>query len=387
MHWTRKTIYTLLTIFILSYFLYFYIQNIFLPVQFKRFVITRAQEYLHRNVTIDKIHFSPLSGFVVRNLTVYQKDDPERVFLQADEVTFHVLLAPVFQRKIILIPSMRVSGPFVQITREETTRWNFSDLLEDRKSSTSGKTKSSWIIAPRKIIVKDGEIAYTDRTVPENFHEVISGIELDARFSLNKIIRFTLQGKIPRRESTVNIKGNYYLESRKLSARVMAERIALAQYLSFVSSPSAKGSLRGRDLWLPQDIHFRDGILTALDVNLNWERDGLQAQGSAAVDKMDVELAEGGKIVTSARATDVSLTRQDGRWRASGHLESDSTVIMFAQGHSLNGKISAEVKSLDISPQGMSAQGSLILEETRVVTGGKQRYPRAGLAGRQLCHA
>lgn len=358
-HWTRKTIYTLLTAFILSYFLYFYIQNIFLPVQFKRFVIARAREYLKRDVTIDEIHFSPWGGFVVRNLTVYQKDDPGRVFLQADEVTFHVLLAPVFRKKIILIPSMRVSGPFAQIVREGAHQWNFSDLLHARKPS---ETKSSWTIAPRKIIVKGGEIAYTDRSVPENFHEVISDIELDARFSINKIIRFTLQGKIPRRESTVNIKGNYYLESRKLSARVMAERIALAQYLSLVSSPSA-------DLWRPQDIHFQDGILTALDVNLNWERDGLQAQGSAAVDKMDVELAGGTKIVASARATDVSLTRQDKRWTAGGRLESDSTLITFTQGRSFNGKISAEVKSLDISPRGTSAQGSLVLREMRAVTG------------------
>ena len=104
-------------------------------------------------------------------------------------------------------------------------------------------------------------------------------------------------------------------------------------------------------------------------MNLNWERDALQAQGSAAVDKMDVELAEGEKIVASARATDVSLTRQNKRWSAGGHLESDSTFITFARGRSLNGKISAEIKSLDISPQGMSAQGSLILKETRVVIG------------------
>lgn len=358
-HWTRKTIYTLLTVFILSYFLYFYIQNIFLPVQFKRFVIARAREYLKRDVTVDEIRFSPWGGFVVRNLTVYQKDDPGRVFVRADEVTFHVLLAPVFREKIILIPSMRVSGPFAQIVREDARRWNFSDLLQAR---TPSETKSSWTIAPRKIIVKGGEIAYTDRSVPENFHEVISGIELDARFSINKSVRFTLQGKIPRRESTVNIKGNYYLESRKLSARIMAERIALAQYLSLISSPPA-------ELWPPGDIRFQDGILTALDLNLNWERDGMQAQGSAAVDKMDVELAGGTKVAASARASDVSLTRQNKRWTASGRLESGSTLVTFAQGRSFNGKISAEVKSLDISPQGTSAQGSLTLEEARVVTG------------------
>ncbi len=358
-HWTRKTIYTLLTVFILSYFLYFYIQNIFVPVQFKRFVIARAREYLKRDVTLDEIRFSPWGGFVVRNLTVYQKDDPGRVFLQADEVTFHVLLAPVFRKKIILIPSMRVSGPFAQIVREGAHQWNFSDLLHAR---TPAETKSSWTITPRKIIVKGGEIAYTDRSVPENFHEVISGIELDARFSINKSVRFTLQGKVPRRESTVNIKGNYYLESRKFSAHVMAQRIALAQYLSLVSSPPA-------ELRTPGDIRFQDGILTALDLNLNWERDGLQAQGSAAVDKMDVELAGGTKVAASARASDVSLTRQNKRWTASGRLESDSTMVTLTQGRSFTGKISTEIKSLDISPQGTSAQGSLVLQETRVVTG------------------
>ncbi len=369
MHWTRKTIYTLLTIFILSYFLYFYIQNSFLPVQFKRFVIARAQEYFHRNVTIDEIRFSPLSGFVMRNLTVYQKNDPARVFLQADEVTFHVLLAPAFQKKIILIPSMRLNGPFVQITREEADRWNFSDLLDARRPPASGQAKSSlsvpaspaggrqagWTIAPRKIIVKDGEIAYTDLTVPENFHEVISDIELDARFSLNKIIRFTLAGKVPRRESTISIKGNYYLESSKLSARVIAERVALAQYLSLIP--------------LPPDTRFQDGVITLLDLNLNWERDALQAQGSASVEKMDVELAGEKRIATSVRATDLSLTRQNKRWTANGQLVSESTLITFAQGRSFNGKINADIRSLDISAKGMSAQGNLVLQEARVVTG------------------
>ena len=349
-HWTRKTIYTLLTVFILSYFLYFYVQNIFLPVQFKRFVIVKAQEYLKRNVTIDEIHFSPLSGFVVRNLTIYQKDAPDRVFLQADEVTFHVLLAPVFQKKIILIPSLRVNGPFAQIVREGTNQWNFSDLLEARKPST---TKNSWTIAPRKIIVNDGEIAYTDQTVPENFHEVISGIDLDARFSLNKIIRFTLEAKVPRRESTVNIKGNYYLGSRKLSSRVMARRIPLAQYLSLVPPP--------------QGIDLKDGVVTALDINLNLEQNTLQAQGSLTIEKAIVEFGDDKKIMTSLQASDIFLARQDGRWKAGGHLESTATHAAVGS-RSFDGAITADIKSLDISPEGMSAQGGLILKEARLVT-------------------
>ena len=352
MHWTRKTIYTFLTIFILSYFLYFYVQNIFLPVQFKHFVIAKAQEYLHRHVTIDEIHFNPLRGFIVRNLIVYQKDAPDRVFLQADELAFHVLLAPIFQKKILLIPSISVKGPVIQLTREDKDRWNFSDLITPGRET---KPMSSWIIVPRKIIVKDGEIALADQSVPEGFHEVISDIDLDARFSLNKIIRFTLEGKIPRRKSTISIKGNYYLDSRKLSCRALGQNIPLAQYLSLVS--------------LPQDIHFQDGVVTAIDLNLNLESQTLQAQGGLTIEKIEADLVDGKKITASFKATDVFLTRQDGRWKASGHLESAATHVSLNDEKSFDGKINADIKSLDISPQGISAQGNLLLQETRVVTG------------------
>lgn len=385
MHWTRKTIYTILTIFILAYFLYFYVQNIFLPVQFKRFVTAQAREYLQRNVSVEEIHFSPLKGFIVRNITVYQKDDPTRVFLRADEVAFHVLLAPMLWQKLILIPSIRVNGPFAQITREDTNRWNFSDLLAPPTAGPTARKSSgpgSWTIAARKILVEDGEIAYTDRTTAENFHEVVSGIRLDARLSLNKIIRFTLGGKIPRRptsslqpggsssstggsmreeESSVDIKGNYDIGARELSSRILARRIPLARYLSLVA--------------LPPGISLEHGVITTLDMNLNWsqkQRRRLQAQGSLTLQDITLNLADGKKIITAVEATGLFLTWQKGHWKAGGHLESPAAHVTLGGDQSFDGKISADIKSLDVSPEGVSAEGSLTLTEAQIMPGENQ---------------
>lgn len=359
MHWTRRTIYTILTIFILAYFLYFYVQNIFLPVQFKRFVTAQAREYFRRNVSVEEIHFSPLKGFIVRNITVYQKDDPTRVFLRADEVAFHVLLAPMLWQKIILIPSIRVNGPFAQITREDTNRWNFSDLLAPPTAGPTARKSSgpgSWTIAARKILVEDGEIAYTDRTAAESFHEVVSGIRLDARLSLNKIIRFTLEGKIPRKESFVDIKGNYDIGARELSSRILARRIPLAEYLSLTA--------------LPAGISLEHGVITTLDMNLNWsqkQQRRLQAQGSLTLQDITLNLADGKKIITAVEATGLFLTWQKGHWKAGGHLESPAAHAALGGNRSFDGKISADIKSLDISPEGVSAEGSLTLTEAQIM--------------------
>lgn len=364
MHWTRKTIYTLLTIFILTYFLYFYVQNIFLPVQFKRFVTAKAQGYLQRPVTIEEIHFSPWRGFIVRNLTVYQKDDLTRVFAQADEISFHMLLAPIFQQKLILIPSLRVSGPFVQIVREDTNRWNFSDLLAAKQPSPN-----SWTIAPRKIIVKDGEIAYLDQTTAEPFQEVISDISLDARLSLNKIVRFTLEAQIPRRESAVSIKGNYHIDERKLSSRISAQNIPLAHYLSLVPSTPAPYNSKGistgqapynsNGIFTGQAVVLQKGELTSLDITLNLGRGYLQAQGNVTMDKALLNVGRDNQIAAGVKATDFSVGWQKGGWQAKGHLELPGTNILMAGNRSFKGTIIADIKSLEISSRGLRLQTAL----------------------------
>ncbi|MBI5416255.1 MAG: DUF748 domain-containing protein [Candidatus Omnitrophica bacterium] len=401
MHWSRKTIYVLLTVFILVYFVYLYMENIFLPVQFKRFVVDKAQEYLHRPVTIADLHFSPLRGFIVRDITVYQKDDPGRVFLQVDEASFHVFLTPFLKHKLVVIPSVRIKQPFVQIVREDKNLWNFSDLLTARGPSSG---PGGWTVAPRKIIIEDGEIAWTDKTAAEGFHEVISGIDLDARVALTKVLRFTLNAQIPRRQADLTVKGNYRLDGRELSSRVVARNIPLARYMSLFFPSEAGGPSPA--------IRMPEGVLSALDVNLTVGHGKVQAQGGLALEKAALALGEDINVSGGVKAENVVIDWQKGRLDARGHLESAALQVTAGGengGQSFKGAISADIQSLRVSVSGgtgnenseIALQGDLQLQqpdgqwaaasgeppEASLAKGGPRQGRDGGRAGAQTIQA
>ena len=379
MHWTKKTFYILIAILLLAASLYLYVENIFLPIQFKGFITAKAEDFLKRPVTIGEIHFNLLRGFVVREITVYQKDSPALPFVQIDEVSLNIFLAPFFSPQAVIIPSVYLKRPFVHLIREGETSWNFSDLLRPPGSAPP----SPFIPLIRKIIVEEGEVIYADETREEKFLDLISGINLDARISLNKIVRFALKGAVPRRSSEFEIKGNYALTTQKLSAHILAKNIALAEYLSLL--PAA------------QPPALKSGALTSADMSLSLEGRDIRAQGSLRLDNItlslpdnkemkpstlpDARLPDGQasigvsrqgfipfegvfkRIKTGLEITDAKIAWQNKRLEASGRVESSLTQITLAADNTINGKWSAEIKSLDIFQKEIAARGNVTFYE------------------------
>lgn len=345
MHWTKKTFYILITILLLAASLYLYVENIFLPIQLKRFITAKAEDFLKRPVTIAEIHFNLLRGFVIQEIMVYQKDSPALPFIQIDEVSLNIFLAPFFSPQAVIIPSVYLKRPFVHLIRQGEASWNFSDLLRP----TGAAAPSPFIPLIRKIIVEEGEVIYADETRQEKFLELISGINLDVRISLNKIVRFALRGAVPRRSSEFEIKGNYALATQKLSAHILAKNIALAEYLSLL--PTA------------QPLALKSGALTSADLSLSLEGRDIQTQGSLRLDNITLSLPGNREIKTDLQAADAKIAWQNKRLEASGRVESSLTQITLAENNAINGKWSAEIKSLDIFQQKIAARGNLTLDE------------------------
>ncbi len=346
MHWTKKTFYILITILLLTASLYLYVENIFLPIQFKGFITAKAEDLLKRPVTIGEIHFNLLRGFVIREITVYQKDSPVLPFVQIDEVSLNIFLAPFFSPQAVIIPSVYLKRPFVHLVRQGEASWNFSDLLRPPGSAPS---QSPFIPLIRKITIEEGELIYTDQTREEKFLDLISGINLDARISLNKIVRFALKGAVPRRSSEFEIKGNYALTTQKLSAHILARNIALAEYLSLL--PAA------------QPPALKSGALTSADLSLSLEGRDIQSQGSLRLDNITLSLPDNKEIKTGLEITDAKISWQNKRLEASGRVESSLTQITLAADNTINGKWSAEIKSLDIFQQKIAARGNVTFYE------------------------
>lgn len=342
MNKTRRTVYLIIAILLFCGSLYLFLENIFLPNSFKRFVILRAQEFLNRPVSLGEIHFSPWRGIIIRDLTVYQKDDPDNPFLRVEEASFNIFFAPPFNQKMVIIPSIEFKRPFVHIIREGKDTWNFSDLLPLKNKPSR---KKNLILLSRKVLIRDGEIVYTDKTTEEESLLLIDDIDVDMRLTLNKSLRFTFEAQIPRDHSALRAKGTYQIETKNLSSRVSLKNIHLAQHLSlFLTSPGIK---------------WNQGVITDADINLSFQNRRLTSQGSWAVQGMDLNLDDNLRITADWKASEASIGWADNRWQAAGRLESPLVKITLGPDETMEGGLSAEIKSLQTSTAKITAEGSV----------------------------
>ena len=104
----HKVVLIVIGLLVVGIAIFFYIDNIFLPVQLKRFITTKSKEILRREVFVESIDFRPIQGFIIKNVSISRKDDPTKPFIQVDEITFNLLLAPVFRKKAIILPSIKI---------------------------------------------------------------------------------------------------------------------------------------------------------------------------------------------------------------------------------------------------------------------------------------
>ncbi|MDP8212702.1 MAG: AsmA family protein [Candidatus Zapsychrus exili] len=179
----KRILFIILAFVMLLTIAYLYINKIFLPVKFKSIVKQKGSEFLNRQLDVEEITFDIIKGITAKNIRVYQKDNSGEIFASIDKLTFSFLLPPILKSKKIIIPSIKVINPFINIIKKDSGEWNFSDLIKNKNKSES---KSAFQILTRKVELKNGQINITDKSKEEASSEHISPVNLVAELSLPK---------------------------------------------------------------------------------------------------------------------------------------------------------------------------------------------------------
>lgn len=342
MHWTKKTIYVIAAVILLAVSFYTYINNIFLPVQFKRFITAKAEEALGRDVTIREIHFRPVRGFIFKNVTVYQKDDPARPFLQAEEVALNFIFVPSFKKPSVIIPSISLLNPFVHVIRHEDGNWNFADILPSRARPSPAKTPR---VLVRRITAHDGEIVYTDKTTDEEFVETLDNVVLDAHVSLNRVVRFLFEASLPRRKGSLRVKGTYHIGNKHLLLHGSAENIPAAKYASlFLNGPA---------------IAFKDGTITNADLSINQQGRRWEAKGVLGLAGLTLGLQKNQEITVDADIPKLALVWHNKRLEAQGLVHLGSVHLALDKEKIFDGVMTAEVEQLEFFRDELTVAGTI----------------------------
>ncbi len=127
---------------LLIFFVLFTVTGFFgLPPLLKYILTKELSQNLHREVTINQITFNPYTlSTAIRGLLIKDRSGTE-TFVSCDELFLNlgslsaIRMAPVLKE-------IRITRPYIRITRNKDLSYNFSDLLEEKQPVPPEKAKS-----------------------------------------------------------------------------------------------------------------------------------------------------------------------------------------------------------------------------------------------------
>ncbi len=256
-----------------------YLNKFFLPVQLKGIVAQKAQEFFKREVSFDAITFSPLKGIVLTNVNVAQKDAPDKPFIHINELSLTIVYHPLIFEKKIIIPSVTLNHPSLYLTRISANEWNFSDLLQKQTPSSTPPSKtpgapSNFLLGG--ITINDGEVNLLDKTTQPAYAETLENLDVKINLSLQKGIKFNLDGVLPKNDSQISLEGDSDLSLQLINANLELSNITLSEYLS---------------LYLKNDqFHLASGFLKEAHLTFNRTGEKFSIQGDCEIKDADLKV-------------------------------------------------------------------------------------------------
>jgi uncharacterized protein involved in outer membrane biogenesis len=133
-----------------------------LPPIVKSILTNQLSENLHREVTIEQIKFNPYTlSISVRGLTIKDKGSSE-TFVSFGEIFLNFQSFSALRRALIF-SEIRLTQPYIKITRNQDASYNFSDLLEKKESKPPEKEKPKPLrFSLNNIRIENGSIDFSD---------------------------------------------------------------------------------------------------------------------------------------------------------------------------------------------------------------------------------
>ncbi len=221
--------------------LYFVVRAYLTPEKVSALLSQKLESSLHHKVTLGPVT-TGFSSANVQNLTLFSKNPKDKTpILTIKEVNLSFSLIPLLKKRLD-IQKIVIISPNLYLVREKNGRLNWQEEfkkislnLEERKnpsgtgfslvSSAYAKEaadpmSSSFAIQVEKLEIRNGTVAWMDRTLTPIYKASLTSIMVDLEnFSLKKPISFHVKGILKRKKGTrFELKGRFYLARKNLEA-------------------------------------------------------------------------------------------------------------------------------------------------------------------------
>jgi len=307
----------IVTLLSLTSLLTSYLNRTFIPIRLKGFIAEKLTEYTKHIVTIDSLKFSLKNGFMLKNIKIYKNSEEENtVLFKADSVAFRVFIIPSLKKQRVIIPSVNLSGAFLDLERYPDGDWNISSFFKNAASNKHSRVS----VVLKELSFNNSRLLIKDSYPKNPINKELTSFSGTVGLSLPDRIRIRCNGRID--ESNVSISGVYEIRQNKLSTELKADNLEINNYA---------------DTYLPANVGLiRTGLATAsIKIKISSFKT-MQANGTIVINGLNA----------SINNTDIS-----GNYELSGSatldIENPSKIKYALEVKADNTEISNKIKLLN----------------------------------------
>lgn len=323
-----------------------YLNRVVFPVQIKKMVTAQAETLLKRSVEIEGIHFNWVKGFIIDKIKIYQKDSSQ-VLLQAERVSFGLIIIPGFKQQRITIPFIHIENPSIQLIHTGNNAWNFSDILASL--TTPPKTDDKplpFTVTVAGVDIAGGKVRIDDTANNRNWSELLDEINLKVNLSYQGI-HFELQTNLPRENGLLAAQGSYMPLTQAIDGHLQLKNIKPSDYLSMFP-PIAS-------------LELKNGLIEDIDLDINYNKELIKAAGDISIKNLDLNFADQ-SFSGTIEARHSQIIYKNGPIEATGDFkitQANATINNI----NAQGNVTASIHEAVINPDQMSIDGNIDLSQ------------------------
>jgi uncharacterized protein involved in outer membrane biogenesis len=209
-----------------------------LPPVLKSMLTKQLSQNLHREVTINQIKFNPYTlSITARGLLVKDRTAPE-TFVSCDEIFLNLQSTSVL-RMAPIFKEIRLTNPYLRVTRNQDLSFNFSDLIEKKEGKSPEKEKSKPLrFSLNNIKIENGSIDFLDepKQAKHTVRELNIGIPFLSNFPsyVQRFVQPHFSAKINDTLYTIEGKTEPFADSLETHLDINIKDIDIPYYLAYV---------------------------------------------------------------------------------------------------------------------------------------------------------
>jgi len=207
-----------------------------MPAVLKNVLEKKLSESLQRTITIGTIQVNPyLFKIFVNNFLVKDLSDKNH-FVAFDQLFIDLEAASLFKRALV-IKTLTLTGPSLNLARYRDLSYNFSDLAESPGPEEKSKSKP-FLFSVSNIEIKNGEIVFFDE--PKDTTHRVANLNLALPFLSNVAheVEITVQPAFSAiiNDTPVNLTGRTipFHDTRETIFDIQVNKINIPEYLAYI---------------------------------------------------------------------------------------------------------------------------------------------------------